>query len=345
MKQWAKHYNSCTKCGGTGWAHAGRGLCRQCYNKAYVGGSLGKHPHFLKVREGGNLRFTDRPRTLKKLIPVIAYRFYAVEKGSYYKKAEKAKRFIKNLLCSQCSTSYVNNWTNDYYSIDSVLSPDCVEHIVRRLDIAIEHADSEWFKQMMKCLRYKRKPIQYEMELRLRKPFYKIIKNWYVRRRMSADEIHELLVAKYLLYISKRDLRRWLNELGLMRPFVQAMRNRVVTGRMDYSKREIAYRKRKVRQQQVPRMAKQNVQPTHAGVFIEVPLNLKLQIKQIARKSKRTVSEVVRDMLRLADKDPSLAERSKCERLDYVLAHHEDKLLRQRIKRKPAELVYLAVRE
>ena len=286
------------------------------------------------------LQFTKESCTLKKLIPIIAYRFYATETISYSKKSEKAKRFIKNLLCSDCSQKHINNCTNDYYTLDSALCVNCGNRIIQRIDAAIALGESPWFQNLMKRLRYKREAIRYELELRHKKPFYTIMKDWYVTRRMSSIEIQQLLQNQYRFRISSREITRWLNELGLMRSFVQAMRNRVVTGRMDYSQREISLRTRKTKRQSKDF----NRQPLRRSIYIEIPMSLKIEIAQIAKQSKRTVSEVVRDMLAIAKKHGNSGDQSKAEQLMFALEHYRELLLKRRMKRKRAELIHLAVK-
>lgn len=65
-----------------------------------------------------------------------------------------------------------------------------------------------------------------------------LLKEWYVQEKMSSYEISEKILKEAGITFADRQLRRWLNKFGFCRTHAQSLRNRVITGRMDFQKRK-----------------------------------------------------------------------------------------------------------
>ena len=77
-----------------------------------------------------------------------------------------------------------------------------------------------------------------EIENAYNRDMRSLLAEWYVQGKMSSYEICEKIEKETGLAFSDRQLRRWLNKLGFCRTHTQSLRNRVITGRMDYGKRK-----------------------------------------------------------------------------------------------------------
>lgn len=73
------------------------------------------------------------------------------------------------------------------------------------------------------------------------KTMKEILKEFHVKGRMSSYEIAEKIERDTGIPYSYRQIQRWLKKYGLLRTHSQALRHRVLTGRMDYSKRKLDY--------------------------------------------------------------------------------------------------------
>jgi hypothetical protein len=277
------------------------------------------------------LVFTENLCTLKKLIPIIIYRLYPDSKMNIARKAERAKQYIRNLLCEDCKAKYIGNWTNDFDILNGILCDKCVLAIKCAVDKAVQNQSADWFIKLQKCLGLKRKAIQYELELRFNKPFEEIAKEWHITRKLSAIAMQELLLNEYKMYISSRDMQRWLGKLGIIRSHIKALRNRVVTGRMDYSKRNIDYSKRAIDYARIQENRKKNIQPILKRQCIRLPAELHSRITEFAHQRGRTTSEIVRDMLALAENAELPNMPYIWHKLDYIMNHYSQKLMRKRI--------------
>ena len=333
VAKWSKAYDQCIKCGLTSNPYCARGLCSRCYHHEWAQ----KHGHRKtrrKKRANQNsfsLFFTEHICTPKKLIPVVIYRLYPDLKMSIARKAEMAKQYIRNLLCENCKAKYISNWKNDFETLDGILCVKCAPAIKRALDKAVENQSADWFIKLQKCLGLKRKAIQYELELRFNKPFEKIAKEWHISRKLSAIAMQELLLTEYKMHISARDMQRWLGKLGIIRSHIKALRNRVVMGRMKYSERNIDYSKRVIDYAKIQENKKNNIQPPLKRQCIRLPAELHARITELAHQRGRTISEVVRDMLALAE-NVELPNMPKIwQKLHYVMINYRKKLMCRQI--------------
>jgi len=275
--------------------------------------------------------FTENICTLKKLIPIIIYRLYPDLKMNIARKAERAKQYIRNLLCEDCKAKYIGNWTNDFEILNAILCDKCVPAIMYAVDKAVQNQNAAWFIKLQKCLGLKRKAIQYELELRFNKPFEEIAREWHITRKLSAIAMQELLIAEYKMYISPRDMQRWLGKLGIIRSHIKSLRNRVVTGRMDFSTRNTDYTKRVIDYAKIQENKKKNIQPTLKRQCIRLPAELHLRITEFAHQRGRTTSEIVRDMLALVENVELPNMPHVWHKLDYVMNNLRQKLMRKRI--------------
>lgn len=72
-----------------------------------------------------------------------------------------------------------------------------------------------------------------------------LLHEWYVRRKKSSYEIAEKIYREKGIRISPKQVRVWVIEHGFGRTLIQALRNRIRTGRMNYRKRKFDYKGRK----------------------------------------------------------------------------------------------------
>lgn len=195
----------------------------------------------------------------------------------------------------------------------------------------MRNQNADWFIKLQKYLRLKRKSIQYELELRFNKPFEKIAREWHITQKLSAIAIQELLSDEYKMYISARDTQRWLGEMGIIRSHIKALRNRVVTGRMNYSARSIDYSKRIIDYVKIQENKKRNILPLLKRQCIRLPAELHSRIIEFAHQRGRTTSEIVRDMLALTENVELPSMLKIWHKLDYAMNHYRQKLMRKRI--------------
>jgi len=332
---WSKTYDQCVKCGLTSSPYYARGLCSRCYQLEWAQ----KKPRF-------KLDFTENICTPKKLIPIIIYRLYPDLKMSIARKAEMAKQYIRNLLCEDCKAKYIGNWKNDFEIMNGILCDKCVSAIKCAVDKAVRNQSADWFIKLQKCLGLKRKAIQYELELRFNKPFKEIAKEWHNTRRLSAIAMQELLRTEYKMNISSRDMQRWLGKLGIIRSHIKAVRNRVAMGRMNYSKRKIDYSKRVIDYAKIQENKKKNIPPPLKQQYIRLPTALRSRIIELARQRGRTASEIVRDMLALAEKVELPNMPKIWHKLNYVMINYRKKLMCRQISgRKGCPIILISERK
>jgi len=287
------------------------------------------------------LVFTENICTLKKLIPIIIYRLYPDLKLSIARKAERAKQYIRNLLCEDCKAKYINNWTNDFEMLNGILCDKCIPAIKCAVDKSVENQGTDWLIKLQKRLGVKRRAIQYELELRFNQPFEEIAKEWHITQKLSAIAMHERLLSEYKMQISARDMQRWLGELGIIRSHIKALRNRVVTGRMNYSERNTDYSKRAIDYAKIQENKKKNIQPLLKRQCIRLPAELHSRITEFAHQRGRTISELVRDMLALSEivKMPNMP--NTWHKLDYIMTNYRHKLMRKRMSGRKGRLIIL----
>lgn len=68
-----------------------------------------------------------------------------------------------------------------------------------------------------------------------------ILQDFHLKCRMSSYEISEKILADTGIDYSYRQVQRWLDKFGILRHRAEALKNRVMTGRMDYAKRKLDY--------------------------------------------------------------------------------------------------------
>ena len=71
-----------------------------------------------------------------------------------------------------------------------------------------------------------------------------LLRDWYIKSKMSSYEICEKIEKETGVIFSDRHLRRWLSKFDLIRNHAESLKNRVMTGRMDYSKRNLDFQTR-----------------------------------------------------------------------------------------------------
>lgn len=87
-------------------------------------------------------------------------------------------------------------------------------------------------------VKYKEIEAFYKIEWR------KLLRKFYVLQRMSSYEIAERIQQDTGINYTYRAVELWLVRFGFIRNHVEALRNRVLTGRMDYSRRKLDYESR-----------------------------------------------------------------------------------------------------
>lgn len=69
-----------------------------------------------------------------------------------------------------------------------------------------------------------------------------LLKTLYLKDGMSSYEIAERIHQDTGIEYTSRAVRKWLLKLGILRDHAEALKNRVLTGRMDYAKRKTDYK-------------------------------------------------------------------------------------------------------
>ncbi len=138
------------------------------------------------------------------------------------------------------------------------------------------------------------------------------IENWYINERMSAKEIAEQIENKYKKPISRQTVHFFIKKNFSTRRHSESMRNRVVTGRMNYKDLKIDYDKREIDYAEIwhkrsPDFTGQLKNPKTRQVSLPQPYVDK--IKTYAKQRKLTIKETILEIF------PSLA--GKYER--YIL--------------------------
>jgi len=287
---------------------------------------------------------------------VVVVRLYGQERIPRRKKVLKAKNYIRRSLCAECREKYVDEWTNDIVPLTAVLCKRCAADVVQRVNVAHEHATAPWMTRLMAYMKGKRQAVQFALEFKFNRPVIEVFSDWYLGERLSAIEVHERLLSEYGFSISSRDISRWFCELGIGRTHTEAMRNRVVTGRMEYANpsrfsnrgpKRTALNPPGVAAARNPQGRDSDSERTHKEgkhVCLTVPRSIKGMIRSVARKKQQTISEVTRDMLdiyRRSGPDPNAVAWRK---LEYVLDHHRDSLLRRKPKPNRGVPISLSVR-
>lgn len=84
----------------------------------------------------------------------------------------------------------------------------------------------------------------HEIEAFYKMEWRKLLRKFYVLKQMSSYEIAERISFDTGIDYTYRAVELWLAKLGFIRTHEKALRNRVLTGRMDYSRRKYVYSER-----------------------------------------------------------------------------------------------------
>ena len=85
-----------------------------------------------------------------------------------------------------------------------------------------------------------------EIEVFYRIEWSKLLRKFYVLQKMSSYEIAERIKLDTGIDYTYRAIQKWLVKFGFIRSHDKALKNRVLTGRMDYSQRALDYKSRSI---------------------------------------------------------------------------------------------------
>jgi hypothetical protein len=113
-----------------------------------------------------------------------------------------------------------------------------------------------------------------------------------------------------------------MREMGILDTHVEALRKRVVSGRMDYSKRQIDYSKRKINYKLRAKRRKAGIPAKHKFIMIRASDELRADVKRLSKQHKLTLSETARILLdSVSEMDLPQPHVTYADRLDYAIKH------------------------
>lgn len=80
-----------------------------------------------------------------------------------------------------------------------------------------------------------------DIEAFYRTDWKELLSTFHLKDRLSSFEIAERIQQDVGIEYTSRAIRKWLKKFGILRSHEEALKNRVLTGRMDYSQRKLDY--------------------------------------------------------------------------------------------------------
>lgn len=257
---------------------------------------------------------------IKDLISTIETQNPNYNSSPPHVKFELAKLFIRKKLCNRCRKKVIDRGKNDFRDLKLELCPLCYENIYDSLEraINIEKIPTYIFELNAEI----RRRLLEEIEIKTGENAYDLLKRLHKIDGLTAPAVKELLFNKYQIYIHIRHLNRIMREMGILDTHSEALRKRVVSGRMDFTKRHIDYSTRKIDYKLRYKRKKAGLPPKDKFILIRADDNLREQIKSLSKKHKRTISQTVRILLDgISGTTLPQKYHTYADKLNYALEH------------------------
>lgn len=232
--------------------------------------------------------------TLNKLIKQVSVSNPHYRSSSKSDRQELAKLFIRKKLCPGCRAKIINKTSNEFRRGNARLCSRCSGSIQNDLNRAMTRKVPGYILQRNKEARDR---LLYEIYAKTHEFPEVFLARLHHDERMTAPAIKEHLAEKYQIEIGNRHLTLIMRDMGILNTNLEALRKRIVTGRMDYSKRKINYKKRKIDYTRRERLKKDGWGPENKFLFVTADKDLRQAIERLSKKHELTMSQTVRILL------------------------------------------------